>query len=130
MALNRDRDTLHSSFLAMRRKARSGRFGDLRLLGLCAGILLLCILGLVLTPKKAREKAPTHSPDLTATGQTSGQIPIQKAAQEDSFDSENALSEQRTPATTEVPKPLNAEDEERVLRDMAEQMPEGQVIVY
>ena len=117
-------------------KNRSRRYGDLRPLGFCVGILLLCLVGVLLSPKGLSEEA---SPSLSATVAADSVVDMQ-AIPETTWEGtvvEDPVSRTARPIPLEEESeesvgawPSDPEDQERVFNEMAEQMPDGAVIIF
>jgi len=117
--------------LSFRDRAKLGHFGDLRLLGLSGGIVLLCVLGFILVPKAATQdaagasaEAPAVTPPVLASAMDNGN-PVETDPQFPAYDS-------RVPAGAEpdIPGQLTPEQRERRIREMAENIPECQVLLW
>jgi hypothetical protein len=115
------------------RKARPRRLGDLRLLGLSAGIIALCVLCVVIWPGELSapetvmntEEVAAYTPPVLAG------VTGDRGSAETGFDGEpiydelvemeeaDALTRERTP-----------EERERLMREMARNIPEGEVLIW
>lgn len=111
-------------------KGRSGRYGDLRLLGLSLGIILLCAVSLLIlqainsheqasAPKTDAALAASPAQESTVAADETGSA----AAQFSSFDG------QMEPQGV-VASPRSEEEQRRILREMAANLPEGETITF
>jgi hypothetical protein len=117
------RSRIRPSTFHFSEKTRTGRYGDLRLLGLCIGMFLLCALGLIWSPEDRSKDAP--SPAALAAGAHSTHPEPGQHAEPATFDVQDAGSKDSTAGIT-----TTREKQEQALRDMAEQMPPDEVIIY
>ncbi len=117
-------------------RGRSGRYGDLRLLGLSLGIILLCAVALLVLQARSSSEKASASPVSTAVAAPS--VGVQPAAQEPTiavYETGSAVAQphlldQRAGPHGIAAAPLSPEEHRRMLREMAEQIPEGQTIVF
>jgi len=115
-------------------KAPSGRYGDLRLLGLCIGILFLCSMAILLAPKRLSEEAiivPAGAATTVSVVNDHGEVMpdngSQRARAEERFSMPAEMADSRQPV---VGGTVDPEEQERIFKEMAEQMPPGAVIVF
>ena len=112
-------------------RGRPDRFGDLRLLGLSVGLTLLCILGIVFSPTTLTE----HSVDTTVDTQVAAPLEPVAAPVGDALIETNSYghyTQPRKDMDIEAP-PLGhrtPEERDRLLREMGENMPEGEVLIW
>jgi hypothetical protein len=107
------------------RKVRDGRYGDVRLLALCVGILVFCALSLLFAGNAQEDgtgsPSPVSSPvdDSDSFAQESDPATFDQSAGDENGQSNAAAF--MTPSSRE---------REDKLRDMTRQMPEGETIIY
>ncbi len=117
------------------RKTVSERFGNLRLLGIGMGLLLLCVIGaLLIRSTGSPEGVPSSPAGVTAvpaeTGIAATPIVQPDGMQEeyvvgtDPFMDQTATFEYQQPGTA-IPGQRSIDERERIYREMGEQMPPG-----
>jgi hypothetical protein len=124
------------NYSELARQARSGEFGNLKLLVLSVGVMLLCLVALLYVRGKA-----TTSPESLAAGAENGEVSAAPADAEQA--AENApSSDVLTPDPLGHTSPegrakdgvqssqLSPEEMKQRFREMADQMPPDQVIIF
>jgi flagellar biosynthesis/type III secretory pathway M-ring protein FliF/YscJ len=108
-------------------KARSGKLGDLKLLALSAAIVLFCVVALVMRAHKSPEKNTALSAADEAATSAVSQESSTKGEEEQTTVSGSDSSEGKDAGGAGS---STTEEQQRRLRDMKEQIPPGQVIVF
>ncbi|MBI5118896.1 hypothetical protein HZA56_20700 [Candidatus Poribacteria bacterium] len=116
-----------SSLSDLMSKARSGKLGDLKLLALSAAIILFCALALVMRASRSSEKSAALSAVDGATTSNVSQDSSTQSEEEQASTSESDSLEGKDSGGADLPTP---EEQQRRLREMKEQIPPGQVIVF
>lgn len=107
-------------------RARRGHFGDLRLLGLAGGIVLMCVLSFLLKSSEPPEAAPATPVEESAA--FAPPILVEAVGEQDLLESGYGgleLDEPEAISTVRTP-----EQRERLLREMARNIPEGETLVW
>ncbi len=118
---------------AAKLRARSGRYGDLRLLAISVGILLLCVIGLILQ-KKSVEPGSGSAP--LDTSSATMNLPSGPVSDRDSLEETDpngvyqSGASQGEASPNQAPTQASPPKQEEILRDMAERIPPGQTIVF
>ena len=119
---------------SFREKARAGVFGDLRLLALSAGIILLCAGSLLLGSKAPPEEVPVSAQETGVTDAGAVQAMQNEATEEGVMRTGSGASTYSPPelenAEADVPGKITREERERLLREMAENIPEGEILFW
>lgn len=125
------KDGSDSSISALKDKARSGQFGNLKLLGISVGLILVCAISLLF---KQGGPAPEEFVEKTPVVATEKAEPVvQEVTVGESFDelapirSYPGLMEQNDPENL-VPGQRTLEERQRIYREMGSQMPPGVTI--
>lgn len=113
-------------------RARLGHFGDLRLLGLSAGIALLCILCVLIMPGELSEpetvvnieEAVAYTPPALAGAAD------ERDFAESTFDEPAYYDLEEMEASDTVARGRTPEERERLMREMARNIPEGQTLIW
>jgi hypothetical protein len=124
------------NYSELARQARRGEFGNLKLLALSIGVTLLCLFLLLYVRGKA-----ASSTESLAAGAESGEVSVAPAdgeqAAEDALSSDVVvpdplgLSSPESKARDGVQSSqLSPEEMKQRFREMADQMPPGQVIIF
>jgi len=113
-------------------RARKGRYGDLRLLGLSAGFVLLCVLSLVFRPEDANMRASNPSLEEAAvfTPPVFAATAEEQNLTETAFDQPIYEGMELDDALATRPAERTPEQRERLLREMAEDIPEGETLIW
>lgn len=113
-------------------KIRSGRYGNLKLLGLAVGTFILCVVFLALKSPNASETAPTggEPPALNSRGSshTVQDEAVGKVENWSGGTEEPALS--RDANAENVSAENITAEQKRLFKEMAEQLPPGEVIIF
>jgi hypothetical protein len=106
-------------------KMRAGQFGNVKLLALTVGILALCALIFVF---KGNTTQPSDaSSAISPLEQDSPESVAEKRAQD--THNQSAGAPQKTAGTVNPPPP-SPEEIQDTFREMAEKLPDGEVIIY
>lgn len=113
-------------------KARRGYYGDLRLLGLSAGFVLLCILSVLLRS----EEAPLMATNTVVEEAIVFAPPIIAATEEKQGLTEAGFVEpayygmELDDSLATDPVERTPDQQERLLREMAENIPKGETLIW
>ncbi|RJP18972.1 MAG: hypothetical protein C4520_13555 [Candidatus Abyssobacteria bacterium SURF_5] len=110
----------------IRKGAQAGRYGDLRLLALCTGILLLCAAGVLFRGAAAPQRDDVRSsPASVDSGLAEREAPVQQSSVE-------AADEYAFEQAPDAPLAIQASPERRDagIQNMIEQMPRNETIIF
>ena len=121
-----------SSRETSKRMLRLEYFGDMRLLGLGAGLVLLCFLGFMLQWQKGPESespASTEQSAILAASANQNEADETTAVETSFAEGEHFGSEYVNAAAPIIPK-RTPEEHKRLMREMAQNIPEGETLIY
>jgi len=109
-------------------RIRLGHFGDLRLLGVSAVILLLCVVGFLLRSMESDSAIPAATAEQSMAS-TSPVLFDEEDAQK-AFDGGEYSEFEHAATDPKSPIERTPEEQELTLREMAENIPEGEIILW
>ncbi len=107
-------------------------FGDLRLLGLGVGLVLLCLLGFMLQQQRGPEPESPASIEQSAilAASANQNEADETTAVETSFAEGKYFGSEHVKATAPVIPKRTPEEHKRLMREMAQNIPEGETLIY
>jgi hypothetical protein len=125
-----EKNTSSLSVSEIRRMARSGRLGNLKLLALSLAILLLCVVGLVLMQDRSTDSPPAAVTRTTDVVQAPAAETFEGTVEAEQLGVSGGATPTQHEAGGTAPVARTPEDRERLYEEMGQQIPPGQVLTY